>query len=274
MQNRTHAYKTPLALLASYVMQNPRAGQARMQDPTPAVYDRSGPARPFTPFIRRSMPFGYLGTQERKIRADNPAVYEVKPFMCQAKAMGHPSLQPENPIQAPGHPRKFRSYEAQGFTLIEMIIAIVIVAILLAIGVPGLRDLISMTNVRGAANDLYTDLTYARSEAIKRNVQVSVVQGTGGWTDGWSVQVGGNSLRTQGRLSNVSLATPASPDTLPTSVVFNADGRTTLGTAGNASFNFSSALGGVVSMRCVVVTASGRPAVLVDGNRNGNCKDG
>jgi hypothetical protein len=32
--------------------------------------------------------------------------------------------------------------------------------------------------------------------------------------------------------------------------------------------------GGAVSMRCVVITPSGRPSVVTDSNRNGNCQDG
>ena len=154
-----------------------------------------------------------------------------------------------------------------GFTLIELMASIAIVAILLAVGVPALRDMIVAQNVRGAANDLYSDLIFARSEAIKRNAQVNVDQATGGWVNGWSVEVGGNALRTQQGLSNVSYTGAAA-----TTVVYSSDGRTTLG--GTTSFNFSSSSGGPISMRCVVITASGRPAVLVDSNRNGNCQDG
>jgi len=140
---------------------------------------------------------------------------------------------------------------------------------MLAIGTPALRDMIVSQRIRGAANDLYSDLSYARSEAIKRNAQVSVVQQTGGWLNGWSVQVAGNPIRNQGVISDVTLG----GDTSVTTIVYNADGRLATLTA-NTSFNFSSSSGGVVSMRCVVITPSGRPAVLVDGNRNGNCQDG
>jgi len=155
---------------------------------------------------------------------------------------------------------------SSGFTLIELIAAVAIVAIMLAVGVPALRDMMINQRVRGAANDFYTDLSYARAEAIKRNAQVTVLQNSGGWLNGWSVQVGGNAIRNQGIIGDVSLG----GDTSVTSVVYNADGRTTL--AGTTSFNFSAS--GAVSMRCVVITPSGRPAVLVDSNRNANCQDG
>lgn len=154
-----------------------------------------------------------------------------------------------------------------GFTLIELVVSIAIVAVLLAVGVPSLRDMAVSQSVRGAANDLYSDLTFARAEAIKRNAQVSVVRETGGWLQGWRVQAGGNDVRTQARITKVSYSGAADA-----SIVYNPDGRTTL--AGTASFNFSSSSGGAVSMRCVVITPSGRPALLTDGDRNGNCQDG
>jgi len=154
-----------------------------------------------------------------------------------------------------------------GFTLIELVVSIAIVAVLLAVGVPSLRDMAVSQRVRGAANDLYSDLVFARAEAIKRNAQVSVVRETGGWIDGWRVQVAGNDVRTQARITDVSYTGAAD-----TTITYNPDGRTTL--AGAASFNFSSSSGGAVSMRCVVITPSGRPAVLTDGNRNGDCQDG
>jgi type IV fimbrial biogenesis protein FimT len=154
-----------------------------------------------------------------------------------------------------------------GFTLIELVIAIAIVAVLLAVGVPSLRDMAVSQRVRGAANDLYSDLIFARAEAIKRNAQVSVVRETGGWLQGWRVQAGGSDVRMQARITEVSYSGAADA-----SIVYNPDGRTTL--AGTASFNFSSASGGAVSMRCVVITPSGRPALLADSNRNGDCQDG
>jgi type IV fimbrial biogenesis protein FimT len=149
----------------------------------------------------------------------------------------------------------------------EMIAAMAIVAILLAIGVPSLRDMVVGQRVRGAANNFYSDLAYARSEAIKRNAQVQVQRAGASWTSGWSVVSTGTPLRTQPSLDDVIYAGSAE-----SSVTFNPDGRTLQ--TGTMSFTFSATSSGTVSMRCVVVTPSGRPAVLVDSNRNGSCQDG
>lgn len=149
----------------------------------------------------------------------------------------------------------------------ELAVAMTIVAIFLTIGVPALRDLVVGQRVRSSANNLYSDLSYARAEAIKRNAQVQVVRAGTSWTSGWSVSVAGNPLRVQSPLAEVMYGGAAEA-----SVTYNPDGRTTLASA--ASFNFSSPSGGAVTMRCVVIAPSGRPAVLVDGNRNGSCQDG
>ncbi len=160
----------------------------------------------------------------------------------------------------------FRGCRRNGFTLVEMVVAVAIVAILLAVGAPAMRDLVHGQRVRAAASGLYADLTYARAEAIKRNAQVQVVRDTAAWSSGWSVRFGGTALRTQSSLP--AIAYTGSPES---SITYNPDGRAAFLAA--TSFNFS-AEGGSVGMRCVVVMPSGRPAILIDTNRNGNCQDG
>lgn len=154
-----------------------------------------------------------------------------------------------------------------GFTLLEVVIALAIGAVLLAVGVPLLRDTTVTQRVKSTASELYSDLAFARSEAIKRNAQVSVIRASGGWASGWSVQVAGNTLRAQGEQRDVAYGGAS-----VASVIYNPDGRSTL--ASSTSFNFSSPSGGAVSMRCVVVTPSGRPAILTDSNRDGSCQNG
>jgi type IV fimbrial biogenesis protein FimT len=56
----------------------------------------------------------------------------------------------------------------------ELLIVVTIVGILLAIGVPSLRDLILKNRLRGAAEEAQSMLQFARSEAVKRNEDVTV----------------------------------------------------------------------------------------------------
>lgn len=62
-----------------------------------------------------------------------------------------------------------------GFTLIEVIIALVISAILFAVALPNFRSVIQNYRITTYTNDLVGDLNFARSEAIKRNVNVGIL---------------------------------------------------------------------------------------------------
>jgi type IV fimbrial biogenesis protein FimT len=89
---------------------------------------------------------------------------------------------------------------AAGFTLIELMIAVALVAILAGIAAPSVREFMSGVQLTGIANDLYTDLNLARSEAVKRDVRMTMCPSRdgldcddgGAWTDGWVVVVDAN----------------------------------------------------------------------------------
>lgn len=65
-----------------------------------------------------------------------------------------------------------------GFTLIELLVTLSIVGILLAVGVPNFVTFIQNNRLATQANDVVTLLNYARSEAIKRGVRVTVCSST------------------------------------------------------------------------------------------------
>ena len=82
----------------------------------------------------------------------------------------------------------------KGFTLIELMVTISVAAILLTIAVPNFRTFVLNNRITGQANDMMTALNYARSEAIKRGLPVSMCAGTAAactgltdWSTGWIV---------------------------------------------------------------------------------------
>ena len=62
----------------------------------------------------------------------------------------------------------------RGFTLIELMIVVAVLAVILTLAAPSFRDLILMQRLRGVNAQLVTDLSFARSEAISRGTFVQV----------------------------------------------------------------------------------------------------
>jgi type IV fimbrial biogenesis protein FimT len=87
---------------------------------------------------------------------------------------------------------------ARGFTLIELMLTIMILAILLAIAVPSFADLIRNNRAAEQTNELIGGVSLARSEANKRGMPVTIcaahaaVTGCAGvaqkdWGNGWII---------------------------------------------------------------------------------------
>jgi type IV fimbrial biogenesis protein FimT len=74
-----------------------------------------------------------------------------------------------------------KAINERGFTLIELMVAIAILAILLGVGIPSFANIIIATRVKNAGIDLHTSLMAARSAAITRNTTVTITpQGAAG----------------------------------------------------------------------------------------------
>ena len=93
-----------------------------------------------------------------------------------------------------------------GFTLIELMIVVVILAIFVTIGIPGFQNLIRENRLATQANELVGTLHFARSEAIKRRLPVVMCRstnsttcvsgGTSSWETGWIIFVDDNGNNT------------------------------------------------------------------------------
>ena len=84
----------------------------------------------------------------------------------------------------------------QGFTLTELILTMTIAAILVAVAAPSFDSMVNNNRVTTEVNRFISHLQYARSEAIKRGIDVSICASddaidckVGTWTEGWIVFV-------------------------------------------------------------------------------------
>ena len=81
-----------------------------------------------------------------------------------------------------------------GFTVIELMVALAVLAILVALAVPNFNDASLSARLNGFANSLVAAAQVARSEAIKRNDTIRLCASSGGatcdageWEEGWIV---------------------------------------------------------------------------------------
>lgn len=61
-----------------------------------------------------------------------------------------------------------------GFTLIELMVTLAVAAILATTALPAFSDLLDSQRLRATAQQIATDLRYARSEAIKRHAAIPI----------------------------------------------------------------------------------------------------
>ncbi|WP_157822445.1 GspH/FimT family pseudopilin [Psychromonas sp. Urea-02u-13] len=68
----------------------------------------------------------------------------------------------------------------KGFSLIEMLIAIAVVAIILAIGLPSFKAMFDGNKLKGGSDGVYFMLSLAKTESIKRNkdIYLKITPGT------------------------------------------------------------------------------------------------
>ena len=138
----------------------------------------------------------------------------------------------------------------RGFTLIEAMVVIAVMAVLAGTSVSSFVWLNQSTQVRGASFDLIADLDFARSEAVKRNANVVVAPRNGDWVNGWTITFGANVLRSRDAIG-AAVGFTAAPPTL----TFDGAGRASLVTVGN--FQICPPSGGSSTGRTIRLDPSG-----------------
>lgn len=142
----------------------------------------------------------------------------------------------------------------RGFTLVELMVAVSVLAILASFAVPTFRQFTARQQVRAASFDLRTDLLLARSEALKRNRNVTIrPQAENDWQSGWVVVLSGDD--TELRFHD-GLGSKVSVDSSAEEIVFNGGGRVS-SPAGTVQIGLAASGG---PYRCLVLNASGMPS--------------
>jgi type IV fimbrial biogenesis protein FimT len=87
---------------------------------------------------------------------------------------------------------------SRGFGLIELMVALLIAAILLAAGVPALQSFAAEQQLAGAANAFFHGASLTRAEALRQGSVARMTPADGrDWASGWSIEAGGRPVMTQ-----------------------------------------------------------------------------
>ncbi len=151
-----------------------------------------------------------------------------------------------------------RVNDQRGVTIVELLVVVTIIGIMSAMAAPSFGDFIRNQRVKAMATDLHIALIKARSESIKRNVDISIVPNTAGaWQDGWTIPdpaVVGALIDSQTGYYGL-VVTSAGGGAAPAGVIYQGSGRI----SGNVSPSFSIGATGSSVKRCVSIDLSGRP---------------
>lgn len=171
---------------------------------------------------------------------------------------------------------------ARGFSLIEMLVVMTILAILLGIGVPNMAQYFASNRLNGASSDLFAMLNLARSEAMRRGQMISMRHnGTAGsrdWNSGWSMFVdadgdgvldAGEEVVRQGAASTGTV-TMFSSAAFATAITFDGGGRLVGGNGGVFVIcdGPNLVVNGEARSRALLVNPSGRVRLAIDSDND------
>lgn len=70
--------------------------------------------------------------------------------------------------------KNIKTSSAKGFTLIELMISIALIAIIASLAAPSFTTMIATQRIKGLANEIMTDLSFAKMESVQKNKCVAV----------------------------------------------------------------------------------------------------
>lgn len=143
---------------------------------------------------------------------------------------------------------------ARGFTMIELLWTMLILAILAGIAAPSVQEMMARQRLRTGTSDVINALLRARSSAVKleRNVTLRPAVAGTNWQGGWEIthpDTAQPAIYIQSPLKAVTVTGPAS-------VVYQFSGRV----AGSSSAQWQISTAGTDQVRCVELELNGLPS--------------
>ena len=162
------------------------------------------------------------------LAATQPLIVKASPFIRmneeQARERSTIATMPESQLSSSTSQKicaaRYRGHH-EGFTIIEIMVVLAILGVLAALAAPSFGPLIERWRVRDAAENLQSTLFFARSEAIKRGGNVTLIRIASGngcanadaatqWGCGWTVFVdtNGNGVQSAGEETLKTMPAP------------------------------------------------------------------
>jgi len=130
-------------------------------------------------------------------------------------------------------------------------VTLAVLAVLIMVAAPSFNTITLTQRVKTASFDIVANLSYARSEALKQNGNVTITPTDGDWANGWTITgPDGSTLKTGAASQNLTITGPAS-------LVYSRSGRVTSG-SGNIDIS-SSIEDAAVAGRCITLDVTGLP---------------